>query len=148
MATRIEPFAVTTPAGTAIVAYQVTPLPFREGDVTRIEIVVPPGPSGLVGFRVAHSGQSVVPYTDERWIVTDDEKLTWELTNLPHGEAWELWSYNLDVYDHTIYLRIHVNDAMPIAVAPPRYVPISATGTAEDDPVVSVSPDGSEVITE
>jgi hypothetical protein len=63
-----------------------------------------------MGFRVAHSQQSVIPYTGDRWFITDDDKLDWDVANYPEGDAWELWTYNLDVYDHTIYIWLHVTD--------------------------------------
>lgn len=132
MATRIEPFAVTVTAGTAIAAYQVDSLPFNDGAVHRVEIVVPPGPSGLVGFKVAHSNQSVIPYNRDVWIITDDEKLDWTLDGFPTGNSWELWSYNTDVFDHTIYLRFHVTDFAATVAPTIPLLPIPIIGTGED----------------
>lgn len=98
----------------------------QQGRVDLIQIRVPPGPSGLVGFRLAHSGQSVIPYTGERWFTTDNDKLDWVTERYPQGDAWQLWAYNLDLYDHTISVWMHVSDAsepriitvIPIDIAP------------------------------
>lgn len=132
MTNRIEPFEVTTPAGTLKSAYLQTPLSFNRGRVERIEVFIPPGSSGLMGFRIAHSGQSVIPYTGDRWFVFEDDRLDWPVSNYPVGGAWELWSYNLDIYEHTIYLWFHVNDLGSViapVVAPLEVFPI---GSAED----------------
>lgn len=126
MATRIEPFEVLTPRGTLEASFQRTALPFQDGRVERIEILVPPGPSGLVGFKVAHSNQSVIPISSSTWNIADGVKFDWQLTNFPTGDAWELWTYNTDVYDHTLYLWFHVHDfeadsvpmAVPLAITP------------------------------
>lgn len=121
MANRIEPFEVTVPAGTLKAAFLRTNLPMQDGRVDKIQIRIPPGLSGLVGFRFAHSGQSVIPYTGERWFITDDDKLDWEVERYPEGDAWQLWSYNTDVYDHTIYVWMHVTDAIgaPVVTVTP-----------------------------
>lgn len=121
MANRIEPFEVTIPAGTAKASFQRTDLPMNEGRVDLIQVRIPPGPSGNVGFRIAHSGQSVIPYTDERWFVTDDDKLDWATERYPQGDAWQLWAYNTDIYDHTVYVWMHVTDAIgsPVVTVTP-----------------------------
>ena len=52
----------------------LTRLDFAMGVVQRIEIVVPPGPSGLMGFRLRHSGRTVIPYNNYNWIIADNDK--------------------------------------------------------------------------
>lgn len=126
MANRIEPFEVVIPAGTTQSAFQRTSLPIQDGRVDKIQIRIPPGPSGLVGFRVAHSQQAVIPYTGDRWFVTDDDKLDWDTFAYPEGDAWELWAYNTDVFAHTIYIWMHITDhgispiltVQPVEIAP------------------------------
>ena len=141
MATRIEPFEVSTPPATSIAAFQRTSLPFQDGRVDRVEIVIPPGPSGLVGFRVAHSGQSVLPYTGDRWFVVDDERLDWPIERFPTGGAWELWTYNLDVYAHAIQVWFHVTDIESLPLNRVTPVSIEPLAEAEDyDP----TPEGIE----
>lgn len=110
MANRIEPFEVTIPANTAIASFQRTALPMQDGRVDRLQILVPPGPSGFVGFRIAHSEQSVIPYTLDRWFIADDARLDWDLDGYPQGNSWELWAYNTDIYEHTLYLWFHITD--------------------------------------
>lgn len=133
MATRIEPFEVLTPAGTAESSYLVTPLSFQEGRVDRVEIIVPPGPSGLVGFKLAHSGQSVIPLTSSTWNIADDTKFDWAISAFPSGNAWELWTYNNDAYPHTLYLWFHVFELGAAELAIPVPLLISPGGDAQHE---------------
>lgn len=132
MATRVEPFAVLTPAGTDASAYQVTSMAFQDGRVDRVEIIIPPGPSGLMGFKLAHSGQSVIPLSTDQWNIADGQRFDWPLRNFPTGNAWELWTYNTDVYDHTIYLWFHVTEVTEPGEAPAVPLFITPSGDAED----------------
>lgn len=139
MAQRIEAKAVTVPAGTAIAAPQVTALPFADGVVTRVEVRIPPGPSGLAGFQIWNSGQRVIPYRDDTWIVSDDDALDWPLTGYPTGGAWQFAGYNTDLYPHTFYLRFHLDE---IGAPAPGVVPI--VPIAEEAPALSVSVENPE----
>lgn len=133
MAQRIEAFAVTIPAGTTIAAPQTTALTFNMGIVEGIEILIPPGPSGLVGFRVVHSGDVVIPYDRSQWIIADHEVIKWPLEGFPVGRAWALRGYNLDAYDHTLYIRILVNETQRANFAVAQLVYIAPGATAEDN---------------
>lgn len=131
MATRIEPFEVVTPAGTSESSYLVTALPFQDGRVDKVEILIPPGPSGLMGFKLAHSGQSVIPLSGSTWNIADNVKFDWPLTAFPSGNAWELWTYNDDVYDHAVYLWFHVMELGLDSFTVPIPLLISPGGDAQ-----------------
>jgi len=133
MAERIEAFTVDIPAATAITSALVTPLSFNQGIVSRMEIVVPPGPSGLVGFRIRHSGEVIIPHGRSGWLVADAEKMDWSLEGYPTGNAWDIEAYNLDGFDHSIYMRIHVNETGRSSAIYATIVPIAPGGTAEND---------------
>lgn len=105
-------FQVTIPAGTAQTTpfRQDTVIPVRT--VNTVEIRVPPGPSGLMGFALTMGGVNVLPQQAGAYIVTDDESISWPLDGLPDTGAWQLTGYNTDVFDHTVYLRFLV-DVVP-----------------------------------
>lgn len=132
MAQRIETFDVTVTAGTAIASPQTTNLSFNIGIVERIEITVPPGPSGLVGFRIRHSSQTVIPNNPANWIITDNEKINWPLENFPVGNKWALMAYNTDVFDHTLYVRFHINETVRPTSQRATLVPIGPFGLSAD----------------
>lgn len=119
MAERIEVFEVTVPAGTAISAPQNTSLSFLDGHVTKIEVRIPPGPSGLVGFRFVHSQQVIIPFSGTTWIVADDEKLEWPVEGYPTNDDWSVRAYNTDIYPHTLYIRFLVTErVIPLSPYP------------------------------
>jgi hypothetical protein len=105
MAIQVFAFQVTIPAGTAQASpfRQSTQLPERQ--VSTLEITVPPGPSGLMGFAITMGGVNVLPVSPGTFIVTDDERISWPLTGLPTSGAWQVSGYNTDVWPHTVYLR-------------------------------------------
>lgn len=132
MAERVELFSVTIAAGTLDTAPQTTALSFDRGIVEGIEILIPPGPSGLVGFQIQHSGDTVIPHDRTQWIIANDEVIKWPLSGYPTGSAWALRGYNEDVYDHTLYIRILVNETRRSNVVRAELVPITPSAYAED----------------
>jgi hypothetical protein len=73
--------------------------------VDELTILVPPGPSGLVGFAFVHSGQQIIPFADGEFVVADGEVIRWPLDRFPDGRGWIVRTYNEDVYDHTLFVR-------------------------------------------
>lgn len=158
MADRIELFDVTVPPATMQAAPQITALTFQDGAVERIEVVVPPGPSGLLGFQLWYSGQRIIPYRNDTFFKTDNEVINWPLNGYPTTGRWQFVAYNTDIYAHTIQVRILVNEVSRAPAALPPLVPIAPGGTAEDSeplieedigaPVPDESPaDSGEVLT-
>lgn len=113
MAQRIESPVVTIPAGTLKAAPVTVPFVWQEGIVTVIEIDVPPGPSGLMGFHVTQSGSQVIPRTIGQDIITDDHYFIWPIEDFPTGAKWAVVGYNLDGYDHSIQFHFHINEFSP-----------------------------------
>lgn len=128
MASRIETPVIVVPAGTLVAAPQTTALTLRDAVLERIEVRIPPGPSGLMGFAFTHSGQQVIPFLTGQWIITDDERLDWGVENYPTGNKWAIRAYNTDIYAHSIYLRLHFRElvaAIPSAGPPILIVPVA-----------------------
>lgn len=124
MADRIEPFQVVIPAGTLQAAPQVTTMPFSDGIVDRLTITVPPGPSGLVGFQIWHLGSQIIPYTGSVFIVADNRIIEWDLSNFPQASGWQIAAYNLDQFQHTLYVEFMISET-PLPAPPPiSIVPI------------------------
>lgn len=124
MSNRIEAFAVTIPKATAKASPLTVPTTFPEGVVTAIEIDIPPGPSGLLGFMIAHSSQQIIPRTANSWITLDDRNLSWTLSDYPTGGAWAVIGYNTDIYNHTIQVRYLINELSEPAPQPITILPI------------------------
>lgn len=110
MAERIEIKTVSTPAGTLKAAPLVTALTWREGHPERVEIRVPPGPLGLVGVQIAHSGRVIIPRDASEFLETDDEVVSWPLDGFATGAAYTVRTYNTDVYPHAVQIRMLFNE--------------------------------------
>lgn len=130
MATEVRRFAVTIPANTAESSPVTTDTSFPAMVVERIDIRVPPGPSGLMGFRLSMNGAQVIPLNLGSWIVTDNEIISWPMDDLPNSGQWAVTGYNTDTeYDHTVYVHYLLS---PVgAVAPGTSTPAAQQVTAQ-----------------
>jgi len=104
MASQVFAFQVTIPPGTpqSVPFRQLITIPQRKVDT--LEITVPPGPGGVMGFAITMRGISVIPEVAGTYIVTDDQHISWPLTDLPTSGDWEVSGYNTGVWPHTVYL--------------------------------------------
>lgn len=124
MAERVEIIPVTIAANTAIATPTTTALNIPQGIMRRIEMRWPPGPAGLVGIRVAHSTQVIIPRTGSNWLITDDESIDWPVEGLPTGNKWSVIGYNTGINPHTIYFRFHLDELAAKVASMPLPVPI------------------------
>lgn len=133
MAQRVEIKSITVPAATAVSSPQTTALPWRQGYPERLELWIPPGPSGLTGIRLLHSGTRIIPRSEDEWLVTDNESISWPLEGYPYNANWAVQAYNTDIYPHTFQIRMLFNEIGTQGV--PAFQPILITpeATAEDD---------------
>lgn len=104
-AAEVRAFAVPIPARTPVSAPVTIDVFFPPRIVTAVRWRVPPGPSGLMGWRLTMSGGVAVVPTGGGWIIADNESGTWPLTGQPDSGAWEVTGYNTDIYVHTVYLE-------------------------------------------
>ena len=105
LAADVQEFGVTIPAGTAASARWSTPLTMPPRTVRRIEILVPPGSRGVMGFALGAAGTPVIPSNAGGWIVTDRAELGWDLEDQINSGAWECFGYNTGTYDHSLRIR-------------------------------------------
>lgn len=124
MAQRVNAPVVTIPAGTPQSAPIATPLVWPDGIVRVIEMDIPPGPSGLVGFYIAHSGTQLIPETAGQFIVSDNRFFSWPVEDFPDGGKWSVVGYNLDVYPHSIQFHFLIDNLPDRVPAPVQLVPI------------------------
>ena len=104
MAVEVRSFAVTIPAGTAIATPYLADLTLPARVVQKIEIRIPPGPAGTVGFALGAAGQRVIPWGAAEWIIDDNRLIEWVLEQQITSGAWQLQGYNLGANDHTLYV--------------------------------------------
>jgi hypothetical protein len=105
VATEVHQFACTIPAQTLIPNRLVFNLNFPPRIVDQIEVEVPPGPRGEVGFAIGQAGSPIFPYEQGTWIVADDKIFVWNLADANTSGAWQLFAYNTGAYNHVLYVR-------------------------------------------
>lgn len=137
MADRLEWFQVTVPAGTPKSAPVVIPCVFNDGDVIEIDVKVPPGPQGNVGFFIGAGGSQYVPRTPGSFIMPDNDYFTWPLANAINSGSWSVTAFNTDVFDHTFQVAFQVNEQgtahmSSVSLLPSASSAIPATVTSPD----------------
>jgi len=113
MAREVRKFAVTIPKNTLKTAPQISSLAFPDRVVQEVEIVVPPGPRGEVGFQLATGGSQVLPSEAGAYFVTDNEFIRWPLEEQIDTGAWQLIAYNTGNFAHTLEIRFLVTVVRP-----------------------------------
>jgi hypothetical protein len=107
MSVEIRQFAFTIPPATPIATPATLPINMPARVVTQIDIRVPPGPRGQVGFAIGSAGVPVIPTGNAQFIVADDQFIPWPLTDFWDSGAWQLFGYNLGQFAHTLYFTFH-----------------------------------------
>ncbi len=126
VATTIYNFDPTIPVTATKAAPATINMDFPVYQVDRIEIKIPHGPNGLVGFYLASMGQQIIPYQSGQYIIGDDDDIAWDLTDLMTSGAWSLVGYNLGQWPHTIYVRFLVEPVPSSSGSSGLIIPSSA----------------------
>jgi hypothetical protein len=120
MATRYETVQLVIPANTPQAAPVSAALYRDRAAIDALWVLVPPGPSGLVGFAFWHSSRQVIPKVDGTWIVGDSETIPIQIADLSPWPDWTIKAYNADTYQHTLYVRLALDDQ---AITTPDNIP-------------------------
>ena len=123
MAREVQRFPVTIPAGTLKSAPVQINLAMPARIVEEVEIVVPPGPRGEVGFQLGTSGSQIIPITPGQFVVTDDEVIHWPLEGQIDSGAWQMIAYNTGAFNHTLEVRF-LCQLVPSQVLPAGFQPL------------------------
>lgn len=122
MADRVEYFAVVIPTGTTPANPFSKNLIFAQGNVTEIDVRIPGGPVGLMGFQINAGGTQYVPRTQGEFIVEDDNYLRFPLDSAINSGDWSLTGFNTGSFPHTVYLTFMVNE-LTTPTSGPAYIP-------------------------
>jgi hypothetical protein len=114
--TQVFEFDCLIPAGTPKTAPVTVAMAMPARVVTSIEVKVPPGPNGVMGFQIGASGRQVIPGNLGAFIVTSDETINWDQVDQIDSGAWQLFGYNTGIYPHTVYVRFVVSQVAVGAV--------------------------------
>lgn len=97
------------PAGTPEATPVSLALGLSDQEVQQIDLQVPPGPAGVLGFALYHSGTPILPRNVGEYFVWDDHYVEWALEDVPSPGGWAVVGYNTGAYDHTIYVVLHTD---------------------------------------
>lgn len=131
MAVEIRHFTATVPAGTAITSPVTVSIAMPPRIVTQIDWRVPNGPMGVFGWQIAMGGVQVFPTQGDTWVLANDERGSWPVTDAPDSGAWQVIGYNTGVNPHSVYLAFHCElPAKIVAAAAP--IPLVSLFSAPD----------------
>jgi hypothetical protein len=133
MSYQYRTFAVTIPAGTPIAAPVTRDISFPPFHVDYVEVIIPPGPLGQMGFRIASSRTQWVPWNPGSWIIANDVTKVFNAEGWPDSGDWQIIGYNTGVFDHGIEVTfaldpIGVGEA---ALAVPNVIDLSTVAPIE-----------------
>lgn len=117
MAQRVVYFSATVTPSATPASPQTFPMTFNPADVERIDVKIPAGPSGNVGFYIGYGGGQFIPEGTANWIIPDNDYLSFPLVDAPNGGNWSLVGYNLGNYNHTIYVTFLLNNLAAQTIA-------------------------------
>lgn len=112
MADEIRVYSVNVPANTPIITPATTDVSFPARVVRQIQIRVPPGPNGELGFQIANSGIAVIPINTGGWLIANDELVDLPITSEHDNGSWQVIAYNTGSYAHMLSVRFFV-DLLP-----------------------------------
>jgi len=127
MAQEVHQYTATIPANTPKAALYTSQIALQGYEIESVDIEVPPGPSGMMGFYLARSGQQWLPFEAGEFLTWDDRYDSWYLSDQPSGVGWEVVGYNTDRYDHSVTVRFHVNSPGSNAAPAPSALSIITT---------------------
>ncbi len=149
MAREIRHYTVTIPAGTSAASPVTTALVMPARVVRAIHWRVPPGPRGVMGFRIGASGVQVIPWNTGEWIVADDESDELELQDQITSGGWQVFGYNLGSFDHSVYLTFRLDPPQRVGLASstPAIIPADQLGGSSSGSDTGGAADGSDMDT-
>lgn len=124
---RYVPFDVTIPKATVIASPQITDVSSGDVGLLEVQCLVPPGPSGAVGWQLRLAGGVILPWQNtSTWIVADGQLLTFDV-GLEVDSGLQVAAYNIGTFDHTLRFRLKVQDLVTGQVSSgPQLLPLSA----------------------
>lgn len=105
----IRSAVLTIPAGHGSGQLYINDVPLGISDVEKIDLVFPPGCSGLVGVRIEFAINPVYPTGSPGFFILDDDRIQIPVSNQGNSGQWRLTGYNQDAYVHSVYAYFYYN---------------------------------------
>jgi hypothetical protein len=126
MSYMVRQFSATIPMNTPLSAPVTVNLATGWWQIDVIDLEVPPGPAGLMGFQLWIGGGQWIPFEPGEYLVWDDIQNSWVMTDQPLGQQWSIVGYNEDDFnDHAVTVRFHISQVAAPAPSMPSITFVS-----------------------
>lgn len=130
----VRQFTSVIPANTAKSSPVTIKLNTGYWSIESIDLEVPAGPEGLMGFQLWIGGGQWIPYEAGEYVVWDDVADSWSMNDQPPGQQWSVVGYNLDgVNGHQVVVRFHID---PVSTPEPPTPTLTIVSQPIDSSVV------------
>lgn len=123
MARDVQIFAVTVPVGGTAAAPQLFAMSMPARRVVSLEVVIPDGVRGVVGFAIGSQGTSVIPSNAAAYISGNNEVIRWPLSGYIDSGNWQMQAYNLGSFPHTLQVRFLCELVQTATAGAPALIP-------------------------
>lgn len=129
---QVLPYTVTFQPGTTPAAPVSNVLALPDTWVETIEILVPNGPGGQMGFALFYAGTQILPWSQTTsWLTVDNWDHAFDIDS-EWSTSFTVKGYNQGAWPHSVYLRIL---GLPISA----YQSASATAPVAEIPLTVIN---------
>lgn len=143
MVYEVRGFSVTIPANTPIATPQTTNLTMPVRTVRWVEVQVPDGTRGVVGWQLTEGGVPMWPQAGSPFVVVSGQTTHWDLDDALQSGAWQLTGYNIGTFPHTLLVWFGLDLAVTAESGgglPPPLGTITGTGTGQGEGGTTLPP--------
>lgn len=101
---------VAVPAGTPQAAPVDAPLALEDAQLRGMDITIPDGHNGLTGLRILWSGQQIVPWGNNSFIVANNRTIHVDFNDYITISGVVFEAFNTDVFAHSFYIELTITD--------------------------------------
>lgn len=102
---RLYQLTVSVPAGVTPDLPQDDAFPLEDAILESVTILIPDGHSGLTGIRVKQAQQEIIPWSNDDWLVSNNEKIELAVEEQITKTGLVIETYNMDVFVHKFWIR-------------------------------------------
>lgn len=107
---RLYQTQITTPAGTTANAPMTTNFPLEDAVLDSLTILIADGHAGLTGIRILQAGQEIIPWSNNDWLISNNEILTIPINSQITEVGLQVQTYNTDSFAHRHWVRALISN--------------------------------------
>ncbi len=107
----IYSYEIITPPNTTIQNQKITELKLTTGIIHQVDVLFPPGPTGLLYTAIFYEGTKIWPSNPDEYFHTDNDIITFReafrIKSAPN--ILKVKTYNIDdTYEHRVIIRLGI----------------------------------------